>query len=276
VERFFIDRYEVTNKEYKKFVNSGGYKNPAFWKQKFIKDGRELSWTEAMSLFVDSTGRAGPSSWRVGHYPEGEDNYPVQGVSWYEAAAYAEFAGKSLPSVSHWLYAAGLSWEMWMRTYGLCPARSNFSNEGPAATGAYQGLSPFGVYDMAGNVREWCWNETGGRRYILGCSWAEQPKGFSYAESESPFSRAEANGFRCIKFIPEGETPADLMAPFNLPPKLDYSGEKPCSDEVFENIKTFLDMKKPSSTPGPNQSTGASAILAWKRFPSMRPMKARG
>ena len=49
-----------------------------------------------MSEFQDATGRPGPLMWEGGEYPEGEDNIPVHGISWYEAAAYAEFSGKRL------------------------------------------------------------------------------------------------------------------------------------------------------------------------------------
>jgi Sulfatase-modifying factor enzyme 1 len=55
-----------------------------------------------MAEFTDSTGRSGPASWKFGNYEEGRDEFPVNGVSWYEAAAYAEFAGKSLPTTHHW------------------------------------------------------------------------------------------------------------------------------------------------------------------------------
>jgi tRNA A-37 threonylcarbamoyl transferase component Bud32 len=95
---FYIDRYEVTNKQYKEFINSGGYRNKEYWEHEFIKDGRILSWEEAMAEFVDQTERPGPSTWQAGYYPEGQDEYPVSGISWYEAAAYAKFVGKSLPT----------------------------------------------------------------------------------------------------------------------------------------------------------------------------------
>ena len=71
-----------------------------------MQDGRELSFKDAMDLFKDQTGRAGPSSWEFGTYPDGMATHPVGGVSWYEAAAYARFAGKQLPTLFHWYWAA--------------------------------------------------------------------------------------------------------------------------------------------------------------------------
>ena len=88
---YWIDKYEVTNKQFKRFVDNGGYQKQEYWKQPFLKEGREISWEEAMAEFRDSTGRPGPSTWELGDYPRGQDDYPVTGVSWYEAAAYAEF-----------------------------------------------------------------------------------------------------------------------------------------------------------------------------------------
>ena len=58
-------------------------------------------------MFRDKTGRPGPSTWELSTYAEGQADYPVTGVNWYEAAAYAEFVGKSLPTVYHWDEAAG-------------------------------------------------------------------------------------------------------------------------------------------------------------------------
>ena len=104
---YWMDKYEVTNKQFKQFLDAGGYRKPIYWKQPFIENGRTLSSDEAMSKFRDKTGRPGPSTWELGNYSEGQGDYPVTGVSWYEAAAYAEFAGKRLPTFFHWQRAIG-------------------------------------------------------------------------------------------------------------------------------------------------------------------------
>ena len=90
----------------------------------------------------------------------------MAGVSWYEAAAYAEFAGKSLPTFFHWFRAAELG------IVSDILLLSNFGGEGPAPVGRHQGIGPFGAYDQAGNVREWAWNAAAGeQRYTLGGAW---------------------------------------------------------------------------------------------------------
>ncbi|MBI1873953.1 MAG: SUMF1/EgtB/PvdO family nonheme iron enzyme [Acidobacteria bacterium] len=97
---FFIDRFEVTNRQFQEFVDRGGYRRKEFWKEPFIRDGRTLSWETAISEFRDTTGRPGPATWVAGHYPEGQGNYPVGGLSWYEAGAYAD--SRSRPHKSHY------------------------------------------------------------------------------------------------------------------------------------------------------------------------------
>jgi serine/threonine protein kinase len=87
--QYFIDRFEVTNRDYQKFVDSGGYAKREYWHEKFTKDGHDLSWSDAMAEFRDPTGRAGPSTWVGGHYVAGTADYPVSGISWFEASAYA-------------------------------------------------------------------------------------------------------------------------------------------------------------------------------------------
>ena len=135
-------------------------------------------------MFRDKTGRPGPSTWELSNYAEGQADYPVTGVSWYEAAAYAEFVGKSLPTVYHWDEAAGT----WAAS-DIAPI-SNFG-KGLAAVGSYRGLGPHGTYDMAGNAKEWCWNISGkgNKRYVLGGAWNEPAYMFTDADAQSPFSR---------------------------------------------------------------------------------------
>ena len=104
---YFIDRNEVTNREYKEFVDAGGYERQEYWKHPFVKDGRTVSWADAIAAFTDQTGRTGPATWEAGTYPQGQAEHPVGGVSWYEAAVYAAFRGKSLPTIYHWTSASG-------------------------------------------------------------------------------------------------------------------------------------------------------------------------
>lgn len=225
---YLIDMYEVTNSDFKQFIDRGGYEKRQYWKIPLVKDGRTLSWEEAMAEFKDKTGRTGPATWETGNYPEGQDDYPVTGVSWYEAAAFAEFAGKSLPTIYHWDWATHT---FWGRSYVI--SRSNFGDRGPAPVGSYDGLCGFGVYDMAGNVREWCWNEYGDQRYILGGGWNDQPYSFNGGYTLAPFDRSPTNGFRCIKHSETDENLSILQSPIEVTVP-DFAKEKPVSDEIFK------------------------------------------
>jgi serine/threonine protein kinase/dienelactone hydrolase len=240
VPEFLMDQFEVTNEQFKRFVDQGGYQNPQFWKDlRFIKEGRELSWAESIREFRDQTGQPGPATWQGGTYQPGQENYPVGGVSWYEAAAYARFAGKSLPSVHHWDRAACLG-----ESQVIVPL-SNLGSErqGLAPVGHYLGMGHTGLGDMAGNVREWCLNATdnsGETRYILGGSWDEPTYVFAEKVSRSVWNRAPENGFRCAQF-PAGETTASaaLFNPLPLPAWRDYSRLSPLSDEEFAALKSM-------------------------------------
>ena len=68
---FFIDKYEVSNKQFKEFIDADGYQKQEYWRHKFVKDGRVLTWEEVMDEFRDETGRTGPSTWQAGDYPDG-------------------------------------------------------------------------------------------------------------------------------------------------------------------------------------------------------------
>ncbi len=234
---FFIDKYEVTNKEYKEFVDRGGYSKKKYWKNEFIKDGKELSFKEARKLFVDQTGRPGPATWQAGDYPEGHADYPVSGISWYEACAYAEFAGKVLPTATHWGLAMGEDTPILIMPqfggYAVFAAFSNFRGKGPLPVGSLQGFTTCGAFDMAGNVREWCWNKTQSGRLLRGGAWSDPTYLFDEPSQESPFNRSSKNGFRCAHY-PEGQKIPERVFEMTIFNKgRYYENQKPAPDKIF-------------------------------------------
>lgn len=226
VPGFWVDRYEATNRQYKEFIDAGGYQNREYWKEPFLKNGRVLSWEEAMAEFRDPSGKPGPATWELGSYPEGKADYPVGGVSWYEALAYAEFAGKSLPTVHHWFRAAGLG----VGTFFQVLKFSNLAGQGPAQAGTYRGLGPFGTFDMAGNVKEWCWNPVGKFRYVLGGAWYDPDYQISFPDAREPFTRRPGNGFRCARHV--SPCSGALAAPVAFVAR-DRRGDQPADDAAF-------------------------------------------
>jgi serine/threonine protein kinase/cephalosporin-C deacetylase-like acetyl esterase len=235
INEFFMDKYEVTNQQYKKFVDAGGYQKEVYWKFSFLRNGKVLNWQNAMAEFTDATGRAGPANWELGNYPEGKANHPVSGISWFEAAAYAEFVEKELPTVYHWIKASSHP------AGGYFLPQSNFGREDTAPVGKYQNIGFYGTYDMAGNVREWCFNQSGDQRFSLGGSWNDPSYMFNYANYVSPFDRSLQNGFRCIKLVNNIPIPTDAYLPISLPPIRNYSKETPVSDEIFSVYKRLYD-----------------------------------
>jgi tRNA A-37 threonylcarbamoyl transferase component Bud32/dienelactone hydrolase len=225
---YWIDKFEVTNGQYKQFVASGGYAKREFWRQEFLKDGKAIPWEQAVSAFTDTTGRPGPATWEAGGYPAGRDDYPVTGVSWYEAAAYAEYAGKALPTVLHWSGTAT------QNLSGDAVPFSNFGSRGLDKVGMQRAVHRFGALDMAGNAKEWCWNlANSGQRFILGGAWDEPGYLFVDPDARSPWERAANFGFRCMKYFPNDTLAADITGPLEVPSRRDYSKETPVSDEVF-------------------------------------------
>lgn len=232
IPAYFIDKYEVTNGQFKRFVDEEGYENPAYWRKcRFVDEGRELSWEEAVKRFRDKSEQPGPSTWEKGTFPAGQENYPVSGISWFEAVAYAEFIGKALPTSHHWDAAARI-WES-----QIIIEFSNFGLEGTNPVGSSKAITSTGAYDMAGNVKEWCWNATddsGLYRYVHGGSWGEPTYMFTFPDSQSVWAREPTIGFRCT-FHPDGEEglPSNLFDPIEHRPVRDYNDFQPVSEDVF-------------------------------------------
>jgi eukaryotic-like serine/threonine-protein kinase len=230
---YWIDRHEVTNRAFKQFVDDGGYRRAELWREPFLKDGRTLTFDAAMAQFRDATGRPGPATWETGTYVPGQEDYPVAGVSWYEAAAYARWSGKSLPTVYHWSRAAD------QRLSSDVVPISNFGGRSLRAVGTSGGITRAGTTDMAGNVKEWCLNASGANRYILGGAWSEPVYLFNDPDALSPFARQATHGFRCIKV----DRPEDL-SPVLTAPMEDTSRDprkaKPVSEPVFQTWRRLL------------------------------------
>lgn len=223
---YFVGRHEVTNSEYREFVEAGGYEDGRYWLHPFEDpDGSVVPWAEAMSRFVDATGRPGPATWELGRPLDGIDDLPVTGVSWYEAAAYAEFREAQLPTLRHWISAAGTG------SGGEIVPMSNFGSDGPAVPGTYEGMSPSGAFDMAGNVREWLHNTAGYERHAVGGAWSDPSYFFSGPNVQPPFDRLPQNGFR-LALYDEGDFEGQARIDMPLLTR-DYMSETPVSDEVY-------------------------------------------
>lgn len=235
---FYIDRHEVTNEQFKNFIEAGGYNNPLYWQQMdFTKEGKSLSLDEALALMVDQTGRHAPAGWELADYPEGKGNYPVTGISWYEAQAYAVYKGNILPPMYHWAKAAFPIDEIASPIAPVMLSHSNFIGDTLAPVGQFKSYGPYGTFDMTGNAREWVWNIFGGKGLTLGGAVSE-PEYTGFQSTPRPrFDRSELNGFRTIRLL----NPAD-MNPFGDPivrnelKPLDFY--KPLDDDAFKLYST--------------------------------------
>jgi hypothetical protein len=239
---FLIDRFEVTNRDFQRFVDSGGYRRRELWPAPIERNGRTLGWEEALALMTDRTGRTGPAGWEAGAFPTGEADYPVSGVSWYEAMAYARYMEKSLPTVAHWNRAASVRNSAWM-----VPA-SNFSGRGSVPVGTTHGVSAFGAYDMAGNVREWCLNASGTQRFILGGGWSDPPYRFNDTYTQDPFDRNAENGIRLARYTDGEANLARAAAPLDRQLR-DFSKARPVGDAVFAAYRQMFEYDRTPLAP---------------------------
>ena len=187
----------------------------------FFMDVTEVT-NQQYNEFLTATGQVAPPSWKDGVYPETEANYPVTGITWYEAAEYAAWKGKRLPTEAEWEFAARgpegrtYPWgDEWDPT--LANAGGRLKGPRPVAEG---GTSPFGIYDMSGNAWEWTSSDArsypGGKEFpwsrlrlkiIRGGNWQSDPRsattffrGFYGAAGEREYN---GTSFRCVKDLPK-------------------------------------------------------------------------
>ena len=144
VDAFYMDVYEVTNAQFKAFVDA----NPQWQKSRIDAKFHNGNYLKL---------------WSGNNYPSGKANHPVVYVNWYAAMAYAEWAGKRLPTEAEWEYAArgGLAGKKYPSGKNTISTRETNYNDhvGDATAVRRYAANGYGLYDMAGNVWEWCFDE---------------------------------------------------------------------------------------------------------------------
>jgi len=257
VPAFFIDRFEVRNRDFREFVDAGAYAEAGHWRELPFDGG---DWQTAVAAFVDLTGRPGPSTWRAGTYRDGKADHPVTGVSWYEAEAYCRFRGKELPTAYHWYRAAGSIVEFWESVSSAIVHGSNFAGRELAPVGRFGSLGPHGTYDMAGNAREWLWTQGSLGRWVAGGAFDEPRYLYLQPDEAPPADRSPATGFRCMRSAQAGPANDDLRRPV-VAQAVDYAAMKPVGDAAYSVLAQQLDYR---ATPfSPLVGTAASSNPAW-------------
>jgi iron(II)-dependent oxidoreductase len=157
LDGFYLDRCAVTNRQFQRFVQAGGYDDLEIWPAEV--------WP-SVARFTDRSGRPGPRDWENGKFAPSKAEHPVVSVCWYEAVAYARWVGKRLPTAAEWQKAGGWPEQL---SGGMCnrypwgnmfePNRTNLSAAGLGQTVPVRefpaGATPNGIYQMSGNVWEW-------------------------------------------------------------------------------------------------------------------------
>jgi len=203
---FFIGKYPVTNAEYRRFVEAGGYDERRWWSDE------GWAWRSGKPRY-DGQKTDGPDFWGKERYEDfnGPDQ-PVVGVTWYEAEAYARWLSVTvgrevrLPTEEEWEKAArGIDGRGYPWGNAFDAGRCNTSESGiehTTAVGQYSpaGDSVYGAADMAGNVWEWTETEKGGGWVLRGGSWGDIQDGArcSFRLGGDPFYSGDGVGFRLV------------------------------------------------------------------------------
>ena len=164
---FALDRFPLTNGQFRHFVDAGGYEERRYWPD------QGWQWKEENNI-------AQPIAWDYPQYMR--PSSPVVALSFYEAQAYANWAGKRLPTEQEWERAARGDEDAreypWGDTYEARRANADGEIDGPTPVGSFpDGVSPHGCYDMAGNVWEWTaslYREGSSERVLRGGAWLDR------------------------------------------------------------------------------------------------------
>ena len=207
LDAFYMDVYEVTNAEFKAFLDA----NPG-----------------ALKFFEVEFGDSGTlSHWSGTDYPAGQAEHPVVNVSWFAAAVYAEWADKQLPTEAEWEYAArgGLVGKKYPWGDAITAADANYDDAGGTTPVGRYAANGYGLYDMAGNVSEWCLDgydadfyatsdnsrnpiaggvedtQLDAKRVLRGGGWSNKARDLRVANrtQSSPSDANSFTGFRCVR-----------------------------------------------------------------------------
>jgi iron(II)-dependent oxidoreductase len=247
VDKFFLDRFPVTNQQYYEFVADGGYQQMALWD--------ESIWPAVLDL-VDGTAMPGPRYWQHGCFLPGEEDHPVVGVSWYEASAYARWVGKRLATDAEWVKAG--TWPVplsptsrMQRRYPwgdtMDRNRANLWSPGGGRTvpvGEFaEGVSVGGVYQLIGNVWEWTSGNFRAGDHIAGKlelptpmrsirggafdTYFDNQAACQFQSGENPLGRRHNIGFRCAVGV------CDLVLT-RPSPTVEERAEDPAADDAAD------------------------------------------
>ena len=244
---FFIDRHEVTNRQYREFVEKSGHRQPV--------------------------------NWQIAGYPDGMDDYPVVGTDYADAIAYAQWAGKRLPTEAEWEKAArGMDGRLWPWGNEWDPEACRMDDSGgrpmnpvPSPAGAHpRDRSVYGAMDLAGNVPEWVEGDlapdfqyTGlvkGGGFLFASAYqficaarVGHPQGNGSLTSSIMFNTPYI-GFRCAKDAPvPSQKPAGFVALQPDDQAEEQATTQPAASDTVKSVPTILATSNLPRPPDPSR-----------------------